>query len=89
MVSAGAWTAGSIEDVDYLEKYDRMISANLMPSLLAAHLACRVMNKEYSPLVIFTGAAAVFREPQPTMLGYSLSKTAVHSLAMNLHHKFI
>jgi len=31
-----------------------------------------------------TGAAAVFKEPQPEMIGYSLAKTAVHSLALNL-----
>ena len=30
------------------------------------------------------GAAGPFKEPTPEMLGYNLSKTATHSLAMNL-----
>jgi hypothetical protein len=35
----------------------------LYPSLLGAHLATKYLDQE--GLVIFTGAAAVFKEPQP------------------------
>lgn len=35
-------------------------------------------------LLVFTGAAAPFKEPTPGMLAYALSKTAVHSLAINM-----
>jgi len=54
----------------------------LYPSLLGAHLATK--HLDHDGLVILTGAAAVFKEPQPEMIGYSLAKTAVHSLALNL-----
>lgn len=52
------------------------------PSLLGAHLATKHLS--HDGLVILTGAASVFKEPQPEMIAYSLAKTAVHSLALNL-----
>lgn len=54
----------------------------LYPSLLGAHLATKHLS--HDGLVILTGAASVFKEPQPEMIGYTLAKTAVHSLALNL-----
>ena len=33
---------------------------------------------------MFTGAAAVFKDATPSMLAYSLAKSAVHTLALNL-----
>jgi hypothetical protein len=59
-----------------------MMNVCLYPSLLGAHLATKYLEDQ--GLVIFTGAAAVFKEPQPEMIAYSLAKTAVHSLALNL-----
>ncbi len=59
-----------------------MNEVNLYPSLLAAHLSTHYLEPDGN--VIFTGAAAVFKEPQPEMIAYSLAKTGVHSLAMNL-----
>lgn len=59
-----------------------MFNVNLTPSLLAAHLATKHLA-EYG-LVVFTGAAAVFKEPQPDMIAYSMAKTGVHSVALNL-----
>ena len=55
---------------------------NLYPSLLAAHLATKYLSPQ--GLVTFTGAAAVYKEPQPDMLAYSLAKTGVHYLATSL-----
>jgi NAD(P)-dependent dehydrogenase (short-subunit alcohol dehydrogenase family) len=59
-----------------------MIELNLYPSLLAAHLSTKYLASK--GLVVFTGAAAVFKEPQPEMIAYSVAKTGVHSLALNL-----
>jgi len=35
-------------------------------------------------LLVFTGAAAAFKEPTPSMLAYHLAKTSTHALALNL-----
>ena len=82
IVTAGGWTGGNIKDNDYFEKTIQMMNVCLYPSLLGAHLASKYLDEE--GLVVLTGAAAVFKEPQPEMIGYSLAKTAVHSLALNL-----
>lgn len=63
VVTAGGWVSGSIKDDDYMSKTNQMIDVNLMPSLLAAHLATKYLNDK--GLVVFTGAASVFKEPQP------------------------
>lgn len=55
---------------------------NLLPTLIAGHLATTHLND--GGLVVFTGAAAVFKEPQPEMIGYAMAKTGVHSFALNL-----
>lgn len=59
----------------------------VVPSLLGAHLATKYLNP--NGLVIFSGAAAVFKQPQPDMIGYAIAKTGVHSLALNLTQYFI
>lgn len=64
-----------------------MLDMNLNPCLLAAHIATKYLADD--GLVVFTGAAAVFKEPQPDMIAYSISKTGVHSLALNLTETFI
>ena len=63
LVTAGGWTGGNIKDNDYFEKTLQMMNACLYPSLLGAHLATKYLDQE--GLVILTGAAAVFKEPQP------------------------
>lgn len=82
VVTAGGWRGGSIKSDTFLEDYETMRDMNLLPSLYAAKLATTHLNVE--GLLVFTGAAAVFKEPQPEMLAYSLAKTGVHSLALNL-----
>jgi dihydropteridine reductase len=79
LVTAGGWTGGSIKDDDYFLKVKSMNEANLYPSILAAHLATKYLTP--NGLVAFTGAAAVYKEPQPEMLGYAMAKTGVHYLA--------
>lgn len=63
IVTAGGWTGGSIKDDDYFEKVTKMNEVNLYPTLLAAHLATKYLIP--GGLVTFTGAAAVYKEPQP------------------------
>lgn len=63
IVTAGGWVGGNIKDDDYYLKCQQMIDVNLVPCLLAAHLATKNLNER--GLVVFTGAAAVFKEPQP------------------------
>lgn len=87
VVTAGGWAGGSIKNDDYFQTCQRMIEVNLYSSMLAAHLATKYLTE--NGLVVFTGAAAVFREPQPDMIGYSIAKTGVHSLALNLTQYFL
>lgn len=44
VVTAGGWVGGSIKDDDYFVKCQQMLDVNLMPSLLAAHLATKLLN---------------------------------------------
>ena len=85
LVTAGGWTGGNIKDEDYYEKVKQMNEVNLYPSLLAAHLATKYMTP--GGLISFTGASAVYKEPQPEMLAYALSKAGVHYLATALAEK--
>lgn len=85
LVTAGGWTGGSIKDDDYLQKVRMMNEVNLYPSLLAAHLATKYLSP--NGLVVFTGAAAVYKEPQPDMIAYALAKAGVHYLATSLAEK--
>jgi dihydropteridine reductase len=85
LVTAGGWAGGNIKDDDYLQKVKLMNEVNLYPSLLAAHLATKYLNP--NGLVVFTGAAAVYKEPQPDMIGYALAKAGVHYLATSLAEK--
>lgn len=87
IVTAGGWVGGSIKDEDYLAKCQQMLDMNLYPTLLAAHLATKHLSDK--GLIVFTGAAAVFREPQPEMIGYAMAKTGVHSTALNLTEHFV
>jgi dihydropteridine reductase len=45
-------------------------------------LATRYLNN--NGLLLLTGAAVPFKEPSPGMLAYALSKTATHSLCLNM-----
>lgn len=82
IVTAGGWRGGNIRSDTFFEDYEAMRDMNLLPCLLAAKLA--TTHLENQGLLVFTGAAAVFKEPQPEMLAYSIAKTGVHSLALNL-----
>lgn len=59
LVTAGGWVGGSIKDDDYFEKVKSMNEVNLYPSLLAAHIATKYLQS--NGLIVFTGAAAVYK----------------------------
>jgi dihydropteridine reductase len=85
LVTAGGWTGGSIKEDNYYDQVKLMSEVCLYPSLLGAHLA----TKHLSPggLVVFTGAAAVYKEPQSDMIGYAIAKSGVHYLGTALAEK--
>jgi dihydropteridine reductase len=82
LVTAGGWKGGNIKSEAFIKDYEQMRDMNLLPCLYAGNLAATHLENE--GLIVFLGAAAVFKEPQPEMLAYSLAKTGVHSLALNL-----
>lgn len=82
LVTAGGWTGGSIKDDNYYSQVKLMNEACLYPTLLGAHLATKYLNPQ--GLVTFSGAAAVYKEPQPDMIGYALAKSGVHYMGTAL-----
>jgi NAD(P)-dependent dehydrogenase (short-subunit alcohol dehydrogenase family) len=62
-----------------------MIEQHVNPSVLAGYLATFALA-EFGVL-LFTGAAAAFKHPTPNILAYSLAKTAIHSLALNISER--
>lgn len=79
---AGGWVGGSIFELEVFEQYEQMMDFNLNSALLTAHLASHHLSDH--GLLLFTGAAAAFKDTTPGMISYGLSKTATHSLAMNM-----
>mmetsp|Transcript_27510 Transcript_27510/g.49558 ORF Transcript_27510/g.49558 Transcript_27510/m.49558 type:complete len:229 (-) Transcript_27510:848-1534(-) len=79
---AGGWVGGSIADSGVFAQYEQMLNFNLNSALLTAHLASHHLSE--AGLLLFTGAAAAFRDTTPSMIAYGLSKTATHSLALNM-----
>ncbi len=79
---AGAWAGGNVASPTLVQEMLDMFTMNTMSSVLASSLASDVLAPE--GLLVFTGAALPFKEPTPEMLAYNLSKTATHSLAINL-----
>lgn len=79
---AGGFTMGNIANPDIFAQWREMMALNVMPSLLTAHLATKFLADQ--GLLVFTGAADPFQGPTPGILAYSLSKNAVHSLALNM-----
>lgn len=59
LVTAGGWAGGNIKEDNYYETVRQMHEVNLYPTLLAAHLATKYLEK--GGLVTFTGAAAVYK----------------------------
>mmetsp|Transcript_848 Transcript_848/g.1973 ORF Transcript_848/g.1973 Transcript_848/m.1973 type:complete len:233 (+) Transcript_848:9731-10429(+) len=79
---AGAWTQGSIADIEVFKQMAEMNKANLDSSLLAAHIATTRLAD--TGMLLFTGAALPYNAATPTSLAYGISKTCTHWLALNL-----
>ena len=73
---------GPVEDPDVFDQTEEMMTINLTPSLLTAHIATYLLADNGT--LLFTGANAVFKEATPGLFGYGLAKTAVHGLALNM-----
>ena len=72
----------SIKSEGFFDGYDSMHQANVVPSLLTAHLAGSYLKD--GGLCVLTGAEFIFKNPAGNMMDYALSKNLVHSLAHNL-----
>eukprot|EP00474_Spongospora_subterranea_P005909 CRZ06367.1 hypothetical protein [Spongospora subterranea] len=82
---AGAWKGGHIAQKDIFRNSLLMFNANTMPSLVAAHVATKLLKS--SGLLMFTGAFPCL-SPAPTMLPYALSKNSVHYLTKSMAEEY-
>lgn len=79
---AGGFVTGSVGNEEVFGQTQSMFGLNLNPSLLTAHIATKHLAA--SGLLLFTGAATPFKSITTEQMAYGLSKTAVHSLAVNV-----
>lgn len=76
---AGGFVTGRVTEPAVFSQAETMFELNVNPSLLAAHVATKLLSE--SGLLLFTGAATPFKSTTPECLAYNISKVAVHSLA--------
>ncbi|CAG9323566.1 unnamed protein product [Blepharisma stoltei] len=79
---AGGFAGGSISEPEVFSKIQHLMKLNLFPCVMAGHIATQFLAEE--GLIVLTGAAACFKDTTPGIIAYALSKTATHSLALNL-----
>jgi dihydropteridine reductase len=79
---AGGWNGGDLKDDNLINTLDQMINMNLYSTMLATYLAKHLLKnkKGENSTLILTGANAVYSDLNPGMIGYHLSKQAVHHL---------
>ena len=73
---------GSVKDKDVFEKYDKLDRMNLQSALLSSHLASKFLAEQ--GLLLLTGAASVFEGPTNYAFAYGITKSATHSLALQM-----
>jgi dihydropteridine reductase len=78
---AGGWAGGSIGDESIFESVAKMHSFNVNSSVASAHLAANYLRE--NSLLVLTGAQAALG-PTAGMIGYGLSKVAVHHLIRSI-----
>ncbi|KAI2801928.1 hypothetical protein RDWZM_000617 [Blomia tropicalis] len=78
---AGGWAGGSAANKDFIKNSELMIRQSVWSSLIAAKLASKFLKEE--GLLTLTGAKAAL-DPTPGMIGYGMSKAAVHHLVSSL-----
>eukprot|EP01017_Pseudomicrothorax_dubius_P011725 TRINITY_DN14447_c0_g1_i1.p1 TRINITY_DN14447_c0_g1~~TRINITY_DN14447_c0_g1_i1.p1 ORF type:complete len:234 (-),score=33.37 TRINITY_DN14447_c0_g1_i1:154-855(-) len=85
MCLAGGFLVDTIKEKDIFTNYARMMRQNVLPSILAGHLATTLLSP--NGLIVLTGAAAVFKNLNSNMISYSLAKSSVHLLNKQLTAK--
>ena len=71
-----------MKDESFFSSTESMHKVCTTSALTTAHLASHYMAQ--NGLLVFTGANAVFTGPQPSMIGYSVAKSATHHIANNM-----
>lgn len=85
IATAGGWQGGSVEDSSVVNTAMQMYQMNTLSSVAAAHLATRFMKT--NGMLIFTGAIPALA-PTYDMIGYGMSKAAVHHLTQSMATKY-
>ncbi|KAI9484727.1 hypothetical protein BDB00DRAFT_853824 [Zychaea mexicana] len=78
---AGGWAGGSAASKNFIKNSDLMLKQSVHSSLIAARLAARHLDN--NGLLVLTGALAALN-PTPGMIGYGISKAAIHHLVQDL-----
>ena len=80
---AGGWKGSTISSHALFDSVDVMLASNVLSSLAAAHIASLFLLPQ--SLLLLTGAsAAASPAGTPSMIGYGMSKAAVHHLTLSL-----
>ncbi|KAG0268703.1 hypothetical protein DFQ27_005943 [Actinomortierella ambigua] len=78
---AGGWAGGNAASDDYFASSELMWKQSVHSSLVASHLASKVLKE--GGLLTLTGAFAA-QKGTPFMIGYGVAKAAVHQLTLSL-----
>ena len=80
---AGGWKGSTISSHALFDSVDVMVASNVLSSLASAHIASHFLLPH--SLLLLTGAAAAASPAgTPSMIGYGMSKAAVHHLTLSL-----
>jgi hypothetical protein len=82
---AGGFDMGSVKDKEVFDKYEKLDKMNLQSALLTSHLATKYLGEQ--GLLVLTGAASVFAGPTNYAFAYGLTKSATHSLVLQMAEK--
>nr|AGU68114.1 6,7-dihydropteridine reductase [Angomonas desouzai] len=78
---SGGWAGGDISDPAVADTAELMLRQSLFTSISASHVFASKAQRQ--SLLVLTGAAAAL-SATPGMIGYGVSKAAVHSLTRTL-----
>jgi len=78
---AGGWSGGDVSTEGMFESVEKMWKFNVNSSVGAGHLAAKALAE--GGLLVLTGASAALGAT-PGMIGYGVSKAAVHQLVSSL-----
>ncbi|XP_025410326.1 dihydropteridine reductase [Sipha flava] len=78
---AGGWAGGSSSSEDFVKNTDLMLKQSVWSSVIASSIASKYLKP--GGIIVLTGAKAALG-PTPGMIGYGLSKAAIHHLTKSL-----